>query len=38
MLVASSLFQSVYSVGWQRRKLIFAPTAWTATTAPGDEA
>ena len=38
MFAASSLLQSVYSVDWQRRKLIFAPTASIATTAPGDEA
>jgi hypothetical protein len=38
MFVASSLFQSVYSVDWQRRKPIFAPTASTAPTAPGGEA
>ena len=38
MLAASSLFQSVYSVDWQGRKLIFAPTASTASIAPGGEA
>ena len=35
MFVASPLPQSVYSVDWQRRKLIFAPTV---PTAPGGEA